>query len=54
MQKFGCNLTIGTNNVMINSPDIFREMDYLWKVTMGMSQETDLIQDIENGYCKRR
>ena len=23
---------------MINSPDIFREMDYLWKVTMGMSQ----------------
>ena len=38
MQKFGCNLTIGTDNVMINSPDIFREMDYLWKVTMGMSQ----------------
>ena len=38
MQKFGCNLTIGTDNVMINSPDIFREMDYLWKVTMGISQ----------------
>jgi len=38
MQKFGCNITIGTDNVMINSPDIFREMDYLWKVTMGMSQ----------------
>ena len=38
MQKFGCNVTIGTDNVMINSPDIFREMDYLWKVTMGMSQ----------------
>jgi cytosine/adenosine deaminase-related metal-dependent hydrolase len=38
MQKLGCNITIGTDNVMINSPDIFREMDYLWKVTMGMSQ----------------
>ena len=38
MQKFGCNVTIGTDNVMINSPDIFREMDYLWKVTMGISQ----------------
>jgi len=38
MQKFGCNITIGTDNVMINSPDIFREMDYLWKVIMGMSQ----------------
>jgi len=39
MEKFGCNLTIGTDNVMINSPDIFREMDYLWKVTMGNSQK---------------
>ena len=38
MQKLGCNVTIGTDNVMINSTDIFREMDYLWKVTMGMSQ----------------
>jgi len=38
MQKSGCNITIGTDNVMINSPDIFREMDYIWKVTMGMSQ----------------
>ena len=38
MQKLGCNITIGTDNVMINSPDIFREMDYLWKVTMGISQ----------------
>jgi len=38
MQKFGCNITIGTDNVMINSPDIFREMDYIWKVTMGISQ----------------
>ena len=27
MQKFGCNIAIGTDNVMINSPDMFREMN---------------------------
>jgi len=36
MQKAGCTLALGTDNVMINSPDMFREMDYLWKVTMGI------------------
>ncbi|WP_042684409.1 amidohydrolase family protein [Candidatus Nitrosotenuis chungbukensis] len=35
MEKNGCRVAIGTDNVMINSPDMFREMDYLWKVTMG-------------------
>lgn len=38
MARSGCNVTIGTDNVMINSPDMFREMDYLWKVTMGMGK----------------
>lgn len=38
MMKVGCNITIGTDNVMINSPDMFREMDYLWKVSMGMNK----------------
>ncbi len=38
MMKSGCNLTIGTDNVMINSPDMFREMDYLWKVSMGLQK----------------
>ena len=38
MLRAKCNITIGTDNVMLNSPDLFREMDYLWKVTMGMSQ----------------
>ncbi|MGI0026708.1 MAG: amidohydrolase family protein [Nitrosopumilaceae archaeon] len=38
MMKTGCNLTIGTDNVMINSPDMFREMDYLWKVSMGLQK----------------
>jgi cytosine/adenosine deaminase-related metal-dependent hydrolase len=38
MKKCGCTIGIGTDNVMINSPDMFREMDYLWKVTMGIKK----------------
>lgn len=38
MLDLGCNVAIGTDNVMINSPDLFKEMDYLWKVSMGMSK----------------
>ena len=36
MEKNGCTVAIGTDNVMINSPDMFKEMDYLWKVQMGL------------------
>ncbi|MBI1663690.1 MAG: amidohydrolase family protein [Nitrosopumilus sp.] len=39
MQKAGCTLALGTDNVMVNSPDMFREMDYLWKVTMGIHKK---------------
>ena len=39
MMKVNCNIAIGTDNVMINSPDMFREMDFLWKVTMGTHQK---------------
>ena len=39
MLKMKCNLGIGTDNVMINSPDMFREMDYVWKVTMGIKKK---------------
>jgi len=38
MKKAGCTIALGTDNVMINSPDMFREMDYLWKVTMGINK----------------
>jgi cytosine/adenosine deaminase-related metal-dependent hydrolase len=37
MTEAGCNVAIGTDNVMINSPDMFKEMDYLWKVSMGLN-----------------
>lgn len=36
MIKHGCNVGIGTDNVMLNSPDLFRELDYLWKVSKAM------------------
>jgi len=39
MMKMDCNVAIGTDNIMINSPDMFREMDFLWKVTMGINQK---------------
>ena len=39
MLQTRCNIAIGTDNVMINSPDMFREMDYLWKVSMATSKK---------------
>ena len=38
MKKTGCTIALGTDNIMINSPDMFREMDYLWKVSMGIQK----------------
>jgi cytosine/adenosine deaminase-related metal-dependent hydrolase len=39
MLETGCNVAMGSDNVMINSPDMFREMDYLWKVSMGIKKK---------------
>ena len=39
MQKAGCTIALGTDNVMINSPDMFREMDFIWKATMGINKK---------------
>lgn len=41
MLRLGCNVAIGTDNVMLNSPDIFREMDYLWKISRVMHKGYD-------------
>ena len=46
MMKMNCNVAIGTDNVMINSPDLFREMDFLWKTTMGIQQKRIEPKDI--------
>jgi cytosine/adenosine deaminase-related metal-dependent hydrolase len=36
MLSRGCMISIGTDNVMLNSPDIFREMDYIWKTSRAI------------------
>ncbi len=33
MLSFGCCIAIGTDNIMINSADMFRELDYVWKLS---------------------
>ena len=39
MLKSGCTVAIGTDNVMLNSADILREMDYIWKVSRATEEE---------------
>jgi cytosine/adenosine deaminase-related metal-dependent hydrolase len=39
MLKSGCTVAIGTDNVMLNSADILREMDYIWKVSRAIGEE---------------
>lgn len=36
MREAGCNVALGTDNVMVNQPDMFREMDFAWKASMGI------------------
>ena len=46
MLKFRCNIAIGTDNVMLNSPDIFRELDYIWKTSRSIEEEFISAKDI--------
>ncbi len=39
MLKQGCLVAIGTDNVMLNSPDILRELDYVWKASRAIEGE---------------
>jgi cytosine/adenosine deaminase-related metal-dependent hydrolase len=39
MLSYGCCIGIGTDNVMINSPDMFRELDYIWKLTRTLEDK---------------
>lgn len=36
MLKHGCKIAIGTDNVMLNTPDLLRELDYIWKVSRAV------------------
>jgi cytosine/adenosine deaminase-related metal-dependent hydrolase len=39
MLNSGCTIGIGTDNVMLNSPNLCREIDYLWKVSRATESE---------------
>ena len=39
MLRYGCCIAIGTDNIMINSPDMFRELDYIWKLTKTLEDK---------------
>jgi cytosine/adenosine deaminase-related metal-dependent hydrolase len=46
MLNFGCLVAIGTDNIMINSPDMFRELDYIWKITRTLEDGAISARDI--------
>lgn len=39
MLRQGCVVALGTDNVMLNSPDMLRELDYIWKATRAVEGE---------------
>lgn len=39
MLRQGCLMAIGTDNMMLNSPDILRELDYIWKASRATEGE---------------
>lgn len=36
MERCGCTVALGTDNVMVNSADMFKEMDFAWKIQRGV------------------
>mgnify|MGYP001047790575 FL=1 len=46
MLNFGCCIGIGTDNIMINSPDMFRELDFIWKLNRSLSDKPISARDI--------
>ncbi|MGC1932835.1 MAG: amidohydrolase family protein [Candidatus Nitrosopolaris sp.] len=38
MLELGCIIGIGSDNVMLNSPDILRELDYIWKASRAVER----------------
>jgi cytosine/adenosine deaminase-related metal-dependent hydrolase len=39
MLEAGCLVAIGTDNVMLNSPDITKELDYIWKASRAIEKQ---------------
>ena len=46
MLRQDCLVAIGTDNVMLNSPDILRELDYTWKVSRATEGEMLRAQEL--------
>jgi cytosine/adenosine deaminase-related metal-dependent hydrolase len=46
MLRQDCLVAIGTDNVMLNSPDILRELDYIWKVSRAIEGEMLKAQEL--------
>jgi cytosine/adenosine deaminase-related metal-dependent hydrolase len=39
MLELGCVVGVGSDNVMLNSPDILRELDYIWKASRSLEKK---------------
>jgi cytosine/adenosine deaminase-related metal-dependent hydrolase len=46
MLERGCTIAMGTDNVMLNSPDMFKEMDYMWKASRATEKKFISARDI--------
>ena len=46
MLRQDCLVAIGTDNVMLNSPDILRELDYIWKASRAIEGEMLKAQEL--------
>jgi cytosine/adenosine deaminase-related metal-dependent hydrolase len=46
MLKQDCLVAIGTDNVMLNSPDMLRELDYTWKASRATEGEMIKAQEV--------
>lgn len=44
MVSAGCTVALGTDNVMVNSPDMFREMEFAWKASGGSLGAADILR----------
>jgi cytosine/adenosine deaminase-related metal-dependent hydrolase len=47
MLKLGCKIAIGTDNIMVNSPDLLRELDYIWKVSRSQKTKYSVQNDMK-------
>ncbi len=42
----GLTFGLGTDNLMVSSPDMFREMDYTSRIIRGMNQDSGAVDSI--------